>query len=131
MITYTFTVPAKLPGLNEYTSACRTSAHVGAAMKRDTEDVIRWYIKAQIRDRRNLPARAPVKVYFRWTEAGKCPRDKDNIAFAKKFILDALVEEKVLLSDAWDYVDGFEDSFFRGPRSGVIVDIAVLEKEKK
>ena len=131
MITYTFTVPGKLPGLNEYTAACRTNAHVGAAMKRDAEEAIRWYIKSQIRDRRNLPARAPVKVYFRWTEGGKRPRDKDNIAFAKKFILDALVEEEVLLSDAWDYVDSFEDSFFRGPRYAVTVDIAVLEKEKK
>lgn len=133
MRSYTFSAPIKLPGLNEYTYACRSHAQVGAALKRETEEALRWFIRAQlgklVKDKK-LPARAPVKVYFRWTEAGKRPRDKDNIAFAKKFVLDALVAENVLLSDAWDYVDSFEDSFFRGPRYGVTVDITVLDKEK-
>lgn len=129
MRSYTFTVPTKLPGLNEYTKACRSNAYVGAKMKRDAEDVIRWYIKAQLGKAikaKRLPPKAPVKIYFRWSEAGRL-RDKDNIAFAKKFLLDAMVAEGVIYDDKWDYVDGFEDSFFKAKRYGVTVDIAVMD----
>lgn len=36
----------------------------------------------------------------------------DNIAFAKKFILDALVKKGVLKDDGWKWVKGFTDEFF-------------------
>ena len=38
-------------------------------------------------------------------------RDKDNIAFAKKFIQDALVKEKVLENDGWAQIDSWTDAF--------------------
>ena len=129
MTTYTFSVPDKLPGLNEYTKACRSNAFAGAKMKKDTEELIRWQIRAQLGkaiNGKSLPAKRPVKIYFRWSEAGRL-RDKDNIAFAKKFILDAMVAEGVIYDDKWDYVDGFEDSFFKAKRYGVTVDIAVMD----
>jgi len=52
----------------------------------------------------------PVKVLFHWHE-NTMRRDLDNIAFAKKFILDALVKAEVLKNDNWEYVRGFVDSF--------------------
>ena len=128
MTTYSFDVPLKLPGLNEYTKACRTNAFIGAKMKRDAEEQIRWCIKAQLGAAlrsRKLPAHRPVKVYFKWCESGRL-RDKDNIAFAKKFILDAMVAEGVIHNDGWDYIDSFEDSFVKGRRCGVTVDVCVL-----
>ena len=36
---------------------------------------------------------------------------KDNIAFAKKFIQDALVKSRVLKNDGWNDIDGFSDDF--------------------
>lgn len=53
----------------------------------------------------------PVKIAFRWYEKNS-RRDMDNIAFAKKFILDALVKKGVLQDDGWKWVKGFTDEFF-------------------
>ena len=47
-------------------------------------------------------------VRFEWHEKTK-KRDADNIASAKKFILDALVKMGVLQDDSRKYVKGFYD----------------------
>jgi Holliday junction resolvase RusA-like endonuclease len=47
-------------------------------------------------------------VRFEWHERTK-KRDADNIASAKKFILDALVNMRVLEDDSRKYVKGFYD----------------------
>ena len=52
----------------------------------------------------------PVSLHFNWVEKNK-KRDLDNICFAKKFILDALVTAQVITDDSWSYVNGFTDSF--------------------
>lgn len=52
----------------------------------------------------------PVTIRFRWIEKNS-RRDMDNIAFAKKFILDALVKKGVLPDDGWKWVKGFRDEF--------------------
>ena len=51
------------------------------------------------------------RFIFSWYEKNQ-RRDKDNIAFAKKFILDALQEMKILKNDGWAEVAGFEDRFY-------------------
>lgn len=53
----------------------------------------------------------PVTIRFRWIEKNS-RRDMDNIAFAKKFILDALVKKGVLQDDGWKWVRGFKDEFY-------------------
>jgi len=52
-----------------------------------------------------------VRLDFRWYEPNR-KRDLDNICFAKKFILDALVSNGVIESDGWRGVEGFTDKFF-------------------
>ena len=47
-------------------------------------------------------------MHFEWHERTK-KRDADNIASAKKFILDALVKNGVLVDDSRKYVKGFYD----------------------
>ena len=55
-------------------------------MKRNAQDSIAWFIKA-------LPRfEHPVTIDFHWIDR-TMRRDLDNISFAKKFILDALVEQ--------------------------------------
>ena len=49
-------------------------------------------------------------ITFRWLCKNK-KKDKDNIAFAKKFILDGLVEAGVIKNDGWDDIEGFQDEF--------------------
>ena len=48
---------------------------------------------------------------FRWYEPNR-RRDKDNIAMAKKFILDSLQEMNVLENDGWTQIMGFIDEFY-------------------
>lgn len=121
MITYDFNF--RLPSLNEYTKACRTNAYVGAKMKADIEEQIMWAIQAQ------GVKRTQGKVLIRciWREKTK-KRDLDNIAFAKKFILDSLVKTGVIPNDSQRYVVGLQDWVTQG-EDGVKVTIEEVGEE--
>lgn len=99
-------IPGELKGLNDYTKACRSHAFVGAKFKKKQEEKIILAIRRQ----KIKKYKGKVYISFKWYEKNK-RRDKDNIAFAKKFILDALVKEKIIIKDNWEYLDGFDDSF--------------------
>lgn len=101
------TIHGKLPGLNDYTRANRTNAHVGAKMKRESEAIIRLNIRAQ----KIKSVSGAVRLSFKWYEPNK-KRDLDNICFAKKFILDSLVKERIIETDNWRGVVGFTDEFY-------------------
>ena len=116
---YTFKIDEKLPSLNDYTKACRTNKFIGAKMKDETENLIWFYIKKQIKCGKIT---SPVKIHFIWNEKNK-KRDLDNICFAKKFILDALVKANVLEDDKQNYVVGFTDTFRYGNENNVVVEI--------
>ena len=112
-------IDLKLPSLNEYIRVCRTNRFQAAKFKRDVEEDISWFIK-------RLPKfDNPVTIDFHWIEENK-RRDLDNICFAKKFILDALVKAGKLKNDNRRYVTAFNDSFSYGDRAKVILTIKEL-----
>lgn len=100
-------IPGTLPGLNDYIKACRADKYAGADMKKTTEEFIGWEIRRQLKNKCFIS----VVITFSWYEPKK-NRDKDNIAFAKKFILDALQEVGTLSGDGWGQVVGFSDEFY-------------------
>ena len=108
-----FVIEGRLDGLNEYTAACRAKAKGGARLKRDNEARVR----EAIRSAHLAPMSTPILVHITWVEGMKegarrfVPRDKDNIRFAAKFILDALVAEGVIADDGWRFVDGIADTY--------------------
>ncbi len=109
-------IDLKLPSLNEYINECRKNRYAGAKMKRETEEAIGWYIN-------KLPRfDNPVKIHFHWIESNR-RRDLDNICFAKKFILDALVKGGKLKDDNRKCVTAFTDTFEIGSETKVILDI--------
>ena len=117
------TIPGCLPGLNEYIDAERGRAgkYKAAAMKKQAEHIIGLMIKSQLR---RLQITKPVMIHYLWIEKDR-RRDKSNIAFAKKFIEDALVWTKVLKNDGWKEVEGFTDSFAvdrKNPRVEVVIE---------
>ena len=60
---------------------------------------------------------------YTWIEQNR-KRDKDNIAFAKKFIQDALRLAGILKNDGWAEIAGFSDDFQVDPKGyAVIVEI--------
>ena len=103
----TLTIGGSLPNLNEYTKANRTNMHVGANMKKQTETMITSFIRQQLHGVETIER---CTIRFVWVEKDR-RRDLDNIAFAKKFILDALVKNGILKGDGWSCVTGFSDSF--------------------
>ena len=103
-----FVIKSKLPSLNDYTAACRANKYVGAKFKAEVEEVIGWSIKQALTSKSLHKTNVAVLVRFEWHERTK-KRDADNIASAKKFILDALVKNGVLVDDSRKYVKGFYD----------------------
>lgn len=116
---YSFEIDKRLMGLNEYTSCNRTNKYVGAKAKKKEQAYIIWCIKEQLG---NIKINKPVIGKFTWIEENK-RRDLDNICFAKKFILDALVQAGVLADDNRKIVTNFTDSFEYADKSKVIVEL--------
>lgn len=123
MAKYKLEIKQKLPSLNDYIKQCRANKFAGAEMKKKIEYDIWIYIIEQIR---SVKIEKPVKITFTWIEEnGK--RDLDNICFAKKFILDALVKAGILTNDNRRYVSGFTDKFEYADKSKVIVELEEVE----
>ena len=116
-------IKMKLPSLNEYINVCRTNKYKAAAYKRDIESQIALFTN-------KLPKfDTPVYIRFLWVEANN-KRDPDNIAFAKKFILDTLVKTGKLPNDSHKYINAFEDYFTFGPKTEAHIFIFVEEDLK-
>ena len=115
METWKVTIPGLLPGLNEYIDAERAvkGKYKAAAMKKQAENVIGYMVKTQLR---GVHFVRPVIIHYRWIEPNR-RRDKDNIAFAKKFIQDSLVHTGVLVNDGWNQIEGFTDDFAVDPKN--------------
>lgn len=98
---YTFEIPGILPTLNQYVDVERTNRFVAAKVKRETQDTILWSLMG------HPSFDGHVYVAFTWVRPNaKC--DKDNVAFAKKFILDALQEAHVIKNDSWRMCTPFD-----------------------
>lgn len=110
---YRLVILGRLDGLNEYTAECRRNAYAGAKMKARNENFVRCLIRHQLN---GLHIKRPVTIVYRWYEKNR-RRDLDNIAFAKKFINDALVKDKVLEDDNWAHVTGYSDEFYVDPEN--------------
>lgn len=119
-----FTIPGKLPGLNDYIAAERTNRYLGAKMKKDAEKLIMHSLHSL----RKIRITKPVYIAYRWYEPDR-RRDKDNISsFGRKVIQDALVKAHVLINDGWAQIADFEDQFFiskNNPR----IEVQIIEVE--
>ena len=116
---YKFEIDKRLAGANEFIRKAYSSRHAGNGLKQDEQEYIIWKIKEQLG---NTKIDKPVIGHFTWIEENK-RRDFDNICFAKKFILDALVKAGILKDDNRKCVTGFVDSFEYADKSKVIVEL--------
>ena len=113
-----FYIDGKLPALNDYIRVTRSNRYASSKLKKETEDMILWQIKLA----KKGIAEPPYIIKFIWYEKTK-RRDKDNVCFAKKFILDALQKSKTIEDDGNRYIKGFKDLFIYGKKQGVEVYI--------
>ena len=121
-----FVIKAKLPSLNDYISACRANKYAGAKFKQEVEEVVGWGIKQAISAGKLKRTEDPIIVHFVWHEKTK-RRDADNIASAKKYILDAMQTFKVIPNDNRKYVKGFTDLIIDDTEDFVEVELEAVK----
>lgn len=103
-----FTLPIRLPGINEYQNACRRHPMVGATMKKNCVKQVMTYL--------GEPAHLswPAQFEIIYTEPNK-KRDIDNITgFGSKVILDAFVKAGFLPDDGPTYVNKIDSTVTYG-----------------
>ena len=99
-----FVIKGRLNDLNDYTNACRKNAYAGAKIKMGNEQIVRAHAQnALLRSHLRRSPKYPVVIDITWYEKD-ARRDFDNITFAQKFILDSLVQLKVLKDDSRKFV---------------------------
>lgn len=117
-----FVINRKLPSLNEWWYSLASNKYMGAKFKREVEEDIGWYIKRALASGTLHKVEKPVVINFEYHEKTK-RRDADNIASAKKFILDALVKQGILEDDSRKYVKGFYDKIVDDTENYVVVEL--------
>jgi Holliday junction resolvase RusA-like endonuclease len=111
--TYYLRIDQKLPSLNDYINECRKHWSKGAVFKRDTEEVIGWYIRKAKREGTLAPMTGTVSFLIVWHERTR-KRDTDNVQSAAKYILDALQGMGIICNDSPKYVDQINHRIERG-----------------
>lgn len=116
-------IPGRFPSLNDYISAERRNKHIAAKIKRDETKRV-----SDLATSPDMPTFSnPVMVRCIWIEPNS-RRDADNVAFAKKFILDGLVDAGVLIDDSRKYVVGFIDVFPEPDKNNPRVIVEIIER---
>lgn len=95
-------IPYRFTSLNDYINAERTNRYMAAKIKKSETQIAADAFKGL------QPILVPCSVRFTWVVTNK-RRDLDNIAFAKKYILDGAVNAGYIPGDNMKYIVGFED----------------------
>ena len=102
-----FTIQGELPDLNTYINAERGNRYAGASLKKKATDKVVWSIKESGCKETNLK-----NIFLNITYFCKNKRkDKDNIAFAKKFIFDGLQKAGVIKNDGFSNINRWFEYF--------------------
>lgn len=116
-----FEVPEKFITINEFVAKSRnrngrydpSTVYKGRVEAKVAFYIKRWKVK---------PINKPFKMRCIWYEE-TAKRDPDNVAFAKKFLLDGMMKAKILKNDNSRLVKGFIDEFVYGEGQKVVVEI--------
>jgi len=123
--TLNFTILGELPDLNKIIAAAKKHHMVYSKLKADATNICRLSCL-------RLP-RINFKMHLHIIYHCKNKRkDKDNIAVAKKFILDGLIEAGKIRNDGWKEVEGWTEEFRvdkNNPRIEVIINDVIKTDE--
>jgi Holliday junction resolvase RusA-like endonuclease len=97
-----FIIIGRLPDLNQYIDFCRQNKFGANKIKKDAESRISLSALSL------LPLPEKFTISITWYEKDS-RRDWDNIIFAKKFILDALVKTGKVKNDSRKYINSGKD----------------------
>lgn len=114
----TLIIPGEMPGLNTIIAESKKHWSNYAKSKKKYTLIATVFAKRDL-----VPISKSVNIEFMWYCKDK-RRDPDNIASAKKYIIDGLVDAKILVEDGWSQIKGFTDRFYidkYNPRIEVII----------
>lgn len=93
-----------MPSLNQVIAKAKKHYGSYSSMKKDATTKVKLACLT-------IP-KLPKKLRFNIEYVCKNKRmDKDNVASAKKFIFDGLVEANKMTNDGWEEIDGWTESF--------------------
>ena len=104
-MTQTLIIDGELTDLNTYINAERRNRFIAAKIKKEET----YKVKSLSRTLKQIFA--PVEVEIHWYSKN-IRKDPDNICYAKKYVMDGLVEAGVLANDGQKQIVGFRDKFF-------------------
>ena len=124
----TLFIPLDMPGFNQVTELAKKQKRGYSPyniMKRQLTKDIGLIVRSQFKEQ--LEGRYEFK--FIWERKYR-RLDPDNICFAKKFIMDGLVESGIMSDDRWKQVGGFADRFRKTGLDGVVIEISEYVEEE-
>ena len=119
------TIPGELTDLNSYIKATNGNRLAGNKVKQaDTNLIMYRFLEAKAA---GLRIQTPIKIHFKWFCKNK-RKDPDNVAFAKKAILDGMQKAGVIQNDGRNEIRGFIDDF-EIDKDYPRIEIEILEVE--
>lgn len=113
-------IDGDFPGLNQIINTAKTHFGAYSQMKKEHTERVQWACKEL------SPDFEPDRVFLNITYfVPNWRKDQDNIAVAKKFILDGMVEEGIIEDDSHQYIAGWKERFKKdkeNPRIEVVVE---------
>lgn len=118
-----FVINIKLPSLNEYINIERTNKYGAAKIKKQWTDICAYFCSDL---QKTINPDALYDLEITWI-VGDNKSDSDNIFFAKKFILDGLVEAKVLNNDNRKHIRHIKDEIYTDKETGFSTVVKLIE----
>lgn len=109
--------------LNEYINTERRNKYAAAKIKDKLTNMVAW----QCKDRLLYKPKGKVDMIFKWHVKGR--HDSDNIAFAKKFVLDGMVKAGILENDNPKWVRHLKDYIYHDVDKGLLDYVEVSWEE--
>lgn len=107
MKEYNLILNTSFLSLNEYEKIVRGNKFAGAKYRKKIKNIVH-YLATLLKF--ELPKNTKFDVHFQWFKPNN-RKDHDNIAFAKKFIFDGLIQAKILEDDRPKFINNLSDSF--------------------
>ena len=101
----TLEIPIELPDLNKVIEMSKKHWSEYSKQKKRFNVVIASYAKKQLK-----PVKKIADIHCHWVCKDR-RKDKDNIAAGLKFILDGLVEAKIIKNDGWNWIGNISHTF--------------------
>lgn len=103
-------IPLKgIPTLNEHDNANRANRFGGANMKKKATNLCAIYVRNAMNQGFEI-TKQPANFEITWFAENR-RKDKDNIAFAVKYIFDGMIDAGLLENDGWKQIGNWENVF--------------------